>query len=304
MDKNLIKSSQFNYFEIDHLRETVKGADVEHIQLSSGQFSGKNIQFDLPNTIICAGTYTQKLLAQGTLPEEMLTFGLVLNQVHAGTLLGQRFGQGDLIFLPEKAELHYLLPAHTIWVGFNIPRNLLEQKVGEFTLNKPSIIRSLSQDYFTINSIIRQLYSNELNLDSEQVEEQLIECISNIITDEVAGQNKIELKLPKQSIILKKTDSYLHEHIDSQVKVSDLIKELDCSHRTVNYVFRENLNMSLKQYIQQTKLNQLRDMLLNEVDEQKTIKEIAISCGLSHMGRVSENYRKIFGEYPSQTRNF
>lgn len=303
MKITFIKKAQYSFFDMEQLRETVKNSDIEHLQLSSGLFSGNNYQFNLPNSTVSTGCYTQKVLAQGTLPRDMLTFGIILNNVEAGLMLGQRFEQGELVFFPENFELHYLLPENTIWTSFNISRQFLAQKGFEISLDKPTIIRSFSQDFVSFYAIMKQLCIDETSLNAEEVENSLIECVYNILTiDTSEGKRAKKLCLSKQSRLLKQTKYYLHDNILYPVKVSEIVNELGCSHRSINYAFKDILNMTLKQYIQYIKLNRLRYLLQNQATENESIKTMAQSCGFSHMGRVAKEYGVLFAESPSQTK--
>ena len=51
--------------------------------------------------------------------------------------------------------------------------------------------------------------------------------------------------------------------------------------------------------MKQVKLRQLREDLLR--GQCRNITEVALDYGFSHLGRFSSDYRKLFGELPSET---
>ena len=110
MKLKVIKEVQFTVFSMEQLQETVKNSDFEHIQISGGEFSGHNIQFELHNSLVCSGTYSQTILAKASLPAKTLTIGFILDNVEPGILLGHSFNKGELLVLPENSELHYFMP--------------------------------------------------------------------------------------------------------------------------------------------------------------------------------------------------
>ncbi len=54
-------------------------------------------------------------------------------------------------------------------------------------------------------------------------------------------------------------------------------------------------------FMKQRRLEMVRGQLLTARDEGKTVTGIAIEHNFFHLGQFSVDYRKIFGESPSET---
>ncbi|MCP3852147.1 MAG: AraC family transcriptional regulator [Gammaproteobacteria bacterium] len=302
MNIKLITKKELAYFNMEHLREAVKGSDFENLQISNGAFTGQYQQFSLSKSVICSGSYSQSLLVDGSLPADMITIGFILDSIEPGSFQGHTLEKGDLIILSEHAEMHYKIPAHTRWATFNISRTILEDYGINLPINQNITIRSMTREFNMLTSIMRQLLFEKQNLDSETIEETFIDNLSQIIiNDNKSHSKKRYIPLSKKAQILKQTQSYLNDHLHSAVEVNQMISEFDCSHRTINYAFNEMFGLSLKQYIKITKLNQLRNVLQKSEHTNTSIQSLANSCGFNHMGRLAQDYKSLFNENPRET---
>lgn len=76
----------------------------------------------------------------------------------------------------------------------------------------------------------------------------------------------------------------------------------DVSWRTLNYAFRELIGVTPKQYLQATRLDGVRREL-HRRGTRAMITDIANHWGFWHMGQFAADYRRQFGELPSETRH-
>jgi AraC family ethanolamine operon transcriptional activator len=83
--------------------------------------------------------------------------------------------------------------------------------------------------------------------------------------------------------------------------MSELCGEIGRSSRTLEIGFREAFGMSLKARLQAMRLNGAHRDLRAARGTGKTVKEVAMKWGFMHLGRFSVNYRKWFGQCPSET---
>ncbi len=72
------------------------------------------------------------------------------------------------------------------------------------------------------------------------------------------------------------------------------------SWRTLDYAFREVFGVTPKQYLQATRLDCVRKELCRNGPAVK-ITEVAAEWSFWHMGKFAADYRRQFGELPSET---
>ena len=84
------------------------------------------------------------------------------------------------------------------------------------------------------------------------------------------------------------------------VSVSDVYKYSAVSWRTPDRAFKERFGISPKQYIVATRLVSVRRALLAVPSDTK-IADVANDWGFWHLGRFASDYKRMFGELPSDT---
>lgn len=90
--------------------------------------------------------------------------------------------------------------------------------------------------------------------------------------------------------------------IDHPLHISALCLALDVSQRTLRKAFHKICGLPPCRRLRMLRLDQARQALLSADSEPATVTEIATQFGFLELGRFSVEYRKTFGESPSQTR--
>lgn len=96
---------------------------------------------------------------------------------------------------------------------------------------------------------------------------------------------------------IETVNRFLMEAPDEMPTLQELCKITSVSKRTLIYAFQEHYGISPKTYINAMRLNGARRALL----QSQTIVDAANAWGFWHMGQFAKDYRKLFGELPSET---
>lgn len=92
--------------------------------------------------------------------------------------------------------------------------------------------------------------------------------------------------------------AYLEDHMADAVTLTDLCKACNISARTLQVSFQSVMNRTPLQAFQEMRLTRLRQLLLHRVAVRSACEQV----GLQPSGRMAANYKRMFGELPSQTR--
>ena len=91
-------------------------------------------------------------------------------------------------------------------------------------------------------------------------------------------------------------------HSPVKITLQDIARELGVPERTLRRLFRDRFAISPGQYQLAVRLNLVKKQLQLAITKGESVSEIAARQGFLHMGRFSAQYRRLFGETPSQTR--
>jgi transcriptional regulator GlxA family with amidase domain len=89
--------------------------------------------------------------------------------------------------------------------------------------------------------------------------------------------------------------------IDESLHISALCRSLEVSERTLRKAFHMVRGLPPCRQLRMLRLSRARRALLSADCKRMTVTEIATCFGFVELGRFSVEYRKVFGESPSQT---
>lgn len=96
-------------------------------------------------------------------------------------------------------------------------------------------------------------------------------------------------------------DAYIRENIKEDLSVDALATLSKVSSRTLYNIFSRYKSITPMHYIKQQKLLHIRKVLQGQERSVRNVTEVALDYGFMHLGRFSSDYKKLFGELPSET---
>jgi AraC family ethanolamine operon transcriptional activator len=99
---------------------------------------------------------------------------------------------------------------------------------------------------------------------------------------------------------LKRALSFIDENADRPLAVRELCRAAGVSWRTLDYAFREHFGVTPKAYLKASRLGAVRREL-RRGEPHPMIADVANRWGFWHMGQFAADYRRLFGELPSET---
>ena len=107
--------------------------------------------------------------------------------------------------------------------------------------------------------------------------------------------------LNRRAKAISRALDYIDECSPQNGNLLDLSKYAQVSQRTLEYAFKERFQMTPKAFMQASLLNKTKRALLNADPDDAKVYKIAEQAGFWHMSQFAADYRKLFGELPSQT---
>ena len=119
------------------------------------------------------------------------------------------------------------------------------------------------------------------------------DCIAN------AGKTDRSVSGSRRKTAVRHAIRYV-ENRDEPVTALELAVAVGVSQRTLEYAFREKLDITPAAYLRIYRLNAAHRELLAADPKASTVTSIALRWGFTHPGRFSLMHRKMFNETPSE----
>ena len=108
-------------------------------------------------------------------------------------------------------------------------------------------------------------------------------------------------KLRIRDIAVRKATSYIKSRSFDLPSVRELCLISGASQRTLEYGFKEKYGIGPKDFMKKQGLNNAHRLLKKANPKHAHVQHIAHQVGFWHMGQFGADYKKMFGELPSQT---
>ena len=125
----------------------------------------------------------------------------------------------------------------------------------------------------------------------------------NLILEALPHRYSEELAKPEALVrprYVKRAVDYMQANLAEPFSLEVLAQACQVAPRTLQNGFRHFLKTSPKAYLEGLRLEAAQRALL-QATRHDTVAEIAQRFGFSHLGRFSAQYRRLYGQLPSQT---
>ncbi len=114
-------------------------------------------------------------------------------------------------------------------------------------------------------------------------------------------QNIPKSKVVRHRQVVHSIRNYILSRQDEIITVTQLCEAFHMSRRTLQNCFHEVLGVCPITYLKAIRLNAVR-RTLKKTTNTMTIQDVACNYGFWHMSQFAADYRRLFGEKPSETR--
>ena len=297
---------RFNAF--DHFADTIRGWDLDFRQLDRGSFCAELRQMETDAAMVSHALFNRKLEQRGGVPPGKWTFGILEPFSPEIVWRGQKVSDQMMMVHPPGSDLDAATPPGFRVLTVSVPIavvlewNDLNQMDGGHGLRlMDGVTRIESSKLERIRRAANHL-ATVADADSPLIHELSRDVQSNILEAlPMAVFNKPKPSAEKRSYILKILKDYIEAHLGEQITLMDLCAVAKVSPRTIQRSFKSRLGTTPNAYIQARRLNYVRRDLSIEKNYGVMVADIANRWGFWHMGQFASDYRRLFGELPSET---
>ncbi|WP_320534944.1 AraC family transcriptional regulator [Robbsia andropogonis] len=106
---------------------------------------------------------------------------------------------------------------------------------------------------------------------------------------------------PLAPFYVKRVEEYIRAHLHEPLTIEQLAEFSGVSASTLFAGFRNRHGVSPMVWVRQARLQQVRDELRGKHGEPRSVTDVALKWGFSHLGRFAMEYKRTFGESPSSS---
>lgn len=168
---------------------------------------------------------------------------------------------------------------------------------------KNKVFQCSNELYQLVNNFIRVstiMENDELPYARDMMIAYLKEIMVHLVhyDDVHSEEHKISnpIQVNFENELMNEITNYIHRNIYEPITIEEICLHFSISRSTLQTLFKKNLNMAPKQYINEEKMTLAQHMIL---EEKYPITEIAFKLGFSSIHYFSRKFKSRFGLAPS-----
>jgi len=96
---------------------------------------------------------------------------------------------------------------------------------------------------------------------------------------------------------------HLAEQVKEKISVPEIAEQLCVSQRSLELAFKDLLGITPKKYLNYRRMHGVHNELIRRSPGSYCVTECANIWGFTELGRFAGEYRRLFGELPTETLN-
>ena len=280
------------------------GWDIDFRQLDSG---GPEIEARVlagSQTTVMGFRFDRAYHQRGFAPRAALSFGIPLNgpldwhrqHIDAPRIVSFNGDSGFDCVSPDGFTGLTLSVAQS-WLqtmsasfGMPVPEQLVDTRAG--------LIFAPSQASCELTTQLRRLLASGAGrFDSHRESELALQLIVAALGDSGCDDKST---FNQRARAIELAINFIEDHRGEATRVSEICRETGVPWRTLDRAFRERFGMGPKAYLTRRRLGGVREALAAGPKDLR-IADVANAWGYWHMGQFARDYKRLFGELPSET---
>ncbi|MFT4119703.1 helix-turn-helix domain-containing protein [Bradyrhizobium sp.] len=295
------------------LHQAVKGSHVDVMQLERGRLHGTLSHVGIGGFSLSIGTFNVGVRTQRIATDEKLIIGMLLSARGRVTHWSFDMQPADVLVIPPATEHDGIFQSASSYAAIRFdPAELPDVFAGEPRLCDAAAWREKNhyraRDTIgmvaadRLSQIVAHLtrYGDALSDSSAEFwKRAIIECVTATVVTALPPDDFGHL--PSAMKLVRDTEDYLQEAGTRPVHISEICSVLRLSRRSLHRAFHEVFGIGPVTFLRHKRLCTIHSVLRESSPRDTTVTEVALQQGFVELGRFSQYYRAMFGEYPSQT---
>ncbi len=286
-----------------------------YTQLSSGRFEGEVEEVELPPLTILKERSNRIIHQSGHAPAGVFAVGLVMAHSGNAYFRGDILHRRSLAKIEPMREFELRTSEHFDIVGAAFRPEILCAHIDDPAIDYRELERDLERASRTIecpqteclSAFLLRLLETARDNPALIFHAQNVRSIAEEFYELLTACLNPTYQAPASSVcenrdrLVRRVRAYLEASKDCAVSISDICREVGVTRRTLQNATQEVLGVSPQNYLKAVRLNGLRRDLRARDPLRESIGDVASRWGFWHLSQLAQDFRRLFGELPSQT---
>lgn len=282
-------------------------------QITQGAFHGSLTEMQMPQMQVFLEHTSQGVRQSCSVWPDAFWFGLQGKCAARGRINGRLSGADSIMVRPGHCAFELVTPANYAIYGIVIQRQALltaahqmgcqmdwsQLASAEVLHVKDDARLACLQTLDCLLSDQAQACSAEPELSLDLPQQAVMMAVLTMLDASEVDRAASSTFIRRQRIVATVKD-YVLAHRDQLITVPELCQCFHVSRRTLQYCFEDVMGISPIQFLRVIRLNGARRHLRESHSDRATVRDVAANWGFWHFSQFSSDYRKLFGQRPSE----
>lgn len=307
---DILLARQFESFE--ELASHAVAWEADFRQLDASQLPHSILQAQVDGVLVCRGRFGCHVDQRGATPRKMRTFAFSDQGSPEISWFGHRVGPEVLLAFPTHCEVAAVSRPGFAESTFSVCVEELAAFLDRFggpALDRvlppretvipapPQLLAELRYHFRRVS--VAASNPNRAPRLVEGFQRRLFSILLEIFRSSTGRWP--EPMPPRNRHLLEKAVAIVETQGDSPIGLADLCAAAQVPERTLINIFKREFGMTPKAYLKGQRLYQVHRELWRAAPSRIHVSDVANPWGFWHMGQFAADYRKLFGELPSET---
>jgi len=249
------------------------------------------------------------------LPQGWCLFGYLHQTAQESWCHGTALGSGMAFTVFPEGISEFMLSSGSRVTGVLVPQQRLVDKYLELNPHQPDVPTRI-MSLFALSDDER---ARTLRAKFEAVRERVLHAPRDGLSPDIEPDAMIESHLvaalsarpddrPACSrgrrthyLAVQRAEEFMRRNLRRDIYITELCNAAGVSERALRYAFDDLMGVSPNRYLSMLRLcTACKNLTLSDASR-RSVKSVALSCGLWDLSRFADHYRRVFGELPRDT---
>lgn len=280
------------------------------IQLEPGALLIESTVRRLDGILLGETTANRTALHRLRAPARSVSLLLSSKQSEAQYVDGYRLAADCCVILDARAEIELIARSGSSWILISLADDLMNAAAARMSesISLHAGARLIQRPMDVCRALQREAVSALADITGHSAASAMRALALSVLQGawdraaNAAALLAMRADRARRRLAIERARKYIYEHLTDSIRLADLCAHAHVQSRSLEYGFRELMGICPIEYVRMLRLAEVRTYLLNDTARKRTISEVALDAGFSHLSQFVVDYKRTFYETPSTTR--